>query len=206
VSLESNLIITIAIITAIGVFAGPIIAFVVQDLKRKRNEKLGIHFEDIKGEVIDHIIQMTRNLTIRNDRLVFGSYSDIRETYPFEQGDYYTHFKVHFPKEAEKWEQFNIEALNYAQTYEPLRHISARLRELKNMQVHQRPENWATENEKYEKDFKDMSQALTSDTEDLMNRCRTFSIHLSNRIENISKYGIGKEFKKIKRCTICKKF
>jgi len=42
----------------------------------ERERKLRIHFEDIKREVINHISEMARSLTIRHERLV-TSYAPI---------------------------------------------------------------------------------------------------------------------------------
>lgn len=191
----------------------PILVFIVgsivvarsQARKRKLEQALWIHFEDIKQEVIDHLVQMTGNLAISNDRLKYGNYSSIYSQYPFEQGNYYICFKAHFPEEARQWERFNRRALAICQKYEPLKEIAGRLHELGGMQVHQRPENWTGEHEKCEQSYRDMHSDLRNDTTHLIDNCKAFSLRLSSMVESISKYRMGREFKKTKTCPICKK-
>jgi hypothetical protein len=197
----------------IGAIIGAVVLAVIYALRQrsKKDEvilgKLRTHFGDMKREVIDPIIGKTAKLHINSGgRLVFGDDSRVNPKYRFEESDLYTCFKAHFPQETEQWKTFKKEASGFSNKYHSLPDIKRRLHELKRMQAHQRPENWVSERERYERESKEMSRAFHQETEELVNECSDFSKQLSSKVENITKYGMGKDFKKVKSCPICKKF
>ena len=150
--------------------------------KRKEEEKLRIHFEDINREIISHISEMARSLAIRNNRLVFGSYAPVGNSYPFEKNESYEFFELHFPEEAKEWKELNNKAIklnkdvvNFFQSHQYSRTVSK--------------QNVAN---KY--------------IEDLQQGFSNFAQRLSCKVENINKYEIGKEFKKHRKGSVCKKF
>jgi hypothetical protein len=102
---------TIKWITGVSIAAAVPIAIYASRQRFKKREatlgKLTTHFNDMKREVIDHIIGKTANLHIKSDgRLAFGNDSKVYTNYRFEESDLYMCFKVHFPQETEQWETF----------------------------------------------------------------------------------------------------
>jgi hypothetical protein len=71
--------------------------------KRRRNEALEYHFDDISGKIISNISGMARSLCINNNRLVFGGYAPVQEKYDFEKEEEYKSFEIHFPELASEW-------------------------------------------------------------------------------------------------------
>ena len=82
-----------------------------QNKKKRREEKLRIHFDDDIKKVVMHLTQMAKGFTIRNNRLVFGSLAPVSENYDFEQQNSYKCFEAHFPKMTQEWLRLNHEAL-----------------------------------------------------------------------------------------------
>ncbi len=179
-----------------------------QERGKRRQEALVIHFRDLRVKVIDEIIAKTSHLSITLGQLTFGTESRFPPKYSFEEGDNYTSFKYHFSEEFAQWGNLKKEILELNQKYKELPDIERRFGELKKMQANQRPENWESEHAKYESDFKERSIAFREEFEkaNLQKECISLSRSLSEKIDDITKYGMGKEFKKIKNCPICNKF
>jgi hypothetical protein len=74
------------------------------------------------------------------------------------------------------------------------------------MRARQQPDNWASEHERYERDFKETSRDFNQEIGKMVNECSDLSKQLGEKVETIIKYGMGKDFKKIKGCPIRKKF
>jgi len=171
----------VAIVVPISVFAGNQIAKKRQVEKDERERKLRIHFEDIKKEVINHISEVARNLTIRHERLV-TSYAPIGECYPFTKHELYKCFELHFPEEAKEWKALNKKAVKLNE------HV------VNFFQSHQYSHAASKQN------------VAVSYIRDLQQEFSNFNQRLARKVESIDKYEMGNEFKKHRECPICKKF
>ncbi|MFC2024040.1 hypothetical protein ACFLTJ_00445 [Chloroflexota bacterium] len=185
-----------------------IIYYRIRDVDRKRHEKLRIHFTDLK-ELVDILIFQTQRFAIKKGRICFGGDSVV-SIHNFEKGEYYQAFKAPFPEEAKAWEALKEGALEFNRNpkYKELPNIENKLQELKRVPVRQRQANWGEEYDKLSKTFRTLSREQNRDLEEtqLAKQSREFSAHLSAKIISISKYGVGKDFKRVKRCSICHKF
>jgi len=186
----------------------PIRQFITQRPERKKEweQKLRTHLEDIKKDVISHISEMARNLTIRNNRLVFGSYAPVSKSYAFEKQESYEYFKLHFLEFAQEWEHLNERALKHQEWLEVLNSTDTRIGFMEALQEVEQPLadgfSFEDEMESYEasnSEFVDSYKRLTEDFKDFAGR-------LAKETENISKYEIGRKFKRNKKCPVCRKF
>ena len=142
-------------------------------------EKLQTHFEDIDRKVILKIVELSMNLYIVKERLQYSSITPIKENYPFEDDETYICFNTHFPQEAKEWEELNKKALSKSKDIE---NLFARYKD-------------------------DSAQYVANEyIKALQNDLKVFSIKLREKTEDIGKYQIGKEFKKLKDCPVCVKF
>ena len=105
-------------IAIISMVVGTLLGFILnlwrdnhQKNKKRRQEALEIHFHDINEMIIHRMSEMARNLQMRNNRLVFGSYAPVQEKYNFEEEEEYKGFEIHFPKLAKEWKQLFNNAL-----------------------------------------------------------------------------------------------
>ena len=123
-TLAKQLIIAVIAGLILWIVIFPVRQFITrQPEKRKEQEKkLRIHFEDINREVTNHISEMARNLTIRNNRLVFGSYAPVGESYNFEKQEFYDYFELHFPEEAKEWKKLNSLAIEHDEKVQSRKH------------------------------------------------------------------------------------
>ena len=149
--------------------------------KKEQDEKLRIHFGDIVKEVINHISEMARSLAIRHERLV-TSYAPVSESYPVEKNESYEFFELHFPEEAEEWKELNNKAVKLNEDV------------VNFFQSHQYSHAASKQNiaDNY---IKDLQQEFSD-----------FAQRLVHKVESIDKYEMGKEFKKHRKCPVCKKF
>jgi len=147
----------------------------------ERERKLRIHFEDIKREVINHISEMARSLTIRHERLV-TSYAPIGGSYPFAEHELYKCFELHFPEEAKEWKELNEKAVKLNEDV---------------LIFFQRHQYTRSAIKQY---------TANNFVMDLQQKFSNFAQRLARKIESIDKYEMGKEFKKHKKCPICRKF
>lgn len=262
----------IAVITAIGVFAGPIIAQKVQDLRKKRRENLRTHFEDIKRLVEGRISPWSRSLGINNFRLVYIEKSPIYKEYDFEKDDYYISFETHFKELATKWKQLNNKALVLNNRYqevhkniieafqsqginvvdvntnlsmgifdtifEPLYRHWTEVKQNKIPTIFERIDTrseyklgnlyasgWGSRAIAYgetaegrdkcksainkvleNKELEIGALGLLDSTQVLQDEFKDFAMNLAKTIENIEKYGIERDFKKVRKCPICRQF
>jgi len=171
----------IAIVTALGVFIGPLIAQKRQERIRKNNEKLSTHFQDLKSEVIDTLIFVTNDIESMGEVVLYQNWPMTVErpttfpNYTFEQSEAFNCFKIHFPEIVTEWERLKEKAISHD----------------KNIKDSAVQEN--------RKKFIDTSENVVRDF-------RRFASELDTCIDNIAKYEMGKSFKKHKKCPICKKF
>ncbi len=171
----------IAIVTALGVFIGPLIAQKRQERIRKNNEKLSTHFQDLKSEVIDTLIFVTNDIESMGEVVLYQNWPMTVErpttfpNYTFEQSEAFNCFKIHFPEIVTEWERLKEKAISHD----------------KNIKDSAVQEN--------RKKFIDTSENIVRDF-------RRFASELDTCIDNIAKYEMGKSFKKHKKCPICKKF
>ncbi len=182
-TLAKQLIIAVIAGLILWIVIFPVRQFITrQPEKRKEQEKkLRIHFEDINREVTNHISEMARNLTIRNNRLVFGSYAPVGESYNFEKQEFYDYFELHFPEEAKEWKKLNSLAIEHDE---------------KVVNFFQRPPYHHGTN----------AQNVANEyIEDLQQKFSNFAQRLGGKVESIDKYEMGKKFKKQRNCPICRK-
>jgi hypothetical protein len=171
--------ISITVVLAIAVFAGNQIANKRRDRTTEIQQKLRMHFNDINSKIIKHILEMSRNLTIRNNRLVFGGYAPVLDSYQFESDESYPSFRAHFPKYVEEWKELNNQAVDSSK---------------KLSDFFQR--------------YDDINAQVKANEyiEDLKEKLNDFALRLNNEVEQIDKYEIGKYFRKLKKCSICMNF
>jgi uncharacterized membrane-anchored protein YhcB (DUF1043 family) len=86
--------------------------------KRRRQEALEKHFEDIHTRVIQKLSSMARSLCISNNRLVFGGIDTIKEKYDFEEEESYKGFEIHFPEISSEWIRLKEGALKESKQLE----------------------------------------------------------------------------------------
>ena len=175
----------IVVITTIAVFAGRVIYERRQERKREIGQKLTTHFEDINRRIILRIVEMSRNLAIIKDRLIFSSITPIMEHYKFEEDESYIGFEAHLPEDANEWRQLNREAL----TMKGYVDIVAR-----------------GANANKETEYQDARRHINDDFFPLQRKFADFAIRLSEKAKDIEQYQIGTVFKYEKKCPICKKF
>jgi len=247
-----------------------------QEKKRERDEKLRIHFEDIKHIVDVGIGPITRTLNIHKGRLILKDYVPVAECYNFKKDESYISFQVHFPELASEWKQlekevlkldskfaklylniaqeFQLQGLNIITTDTNPKHIlkaciydyffEALFEYWKELRNHnqstifdsietQSNTRWGdlyASGQKgspvaHEKETKDRERCksaiynllenglikqegfnLIGSVEKLREKRINFARKLDNKMRDTKKYGIGKEFKKLGNCPICKKF
>ena len=177
--------ISIPIVLFILGFAGRIIYQGRKEREKQTAQKLRIHFEDINRRIILRIVEMSRNLAIIKDRLIFSSITPIMEHYKFEEDESYIGFEVHFPKEENEWRQLNREAL----TMKGYVDIVAK-----------------GANANKETEYPDARRYINDDFFPLQRKFADFAIRLSEKAKDIGQYQIGTVFKYDKKCPICKKF
>jgi hypothetical protein len=109
----------IGILTAIGVFIGPIIAIRLQEMRREQNERLKVHFEDLKREGQSKISMMQstlyewqRKINV-NDSSAPPSGTELRELS--------SSFAAHFPEEAKDYSKYKQKMIKHNKKYEQLR-------------------------------------------------------------------------------------
>jgi len=181
-----------AVLAIIGTVVGGIILWILlfplrhflaqrAEKKKEQDKKLSIHFDDINKEVIKRISEMARSITIRHERLV-TSYAPISESYEFEKQESYRCFELHFPEEAKEWKKLNNQAVDLNEKV------------VNFFQRHQYSHAASKQNiaNKY---VKDLQQEFSN-----------FAQRLARKVESIDKYEMGKEFKKHRKCPVCKKF
>jgi len=190
----------------------PVRQFITQRSEKKKEqlEKLRIHFEDINREVINHISEMARSLTIRNNRLVFGSYAPVYQSYDFEKQMTYECFELHFPQLAQGWKQLKERALKQDAWHKELEKERALFEEwairLKRELDKEFEDNIKKASNSYHESYEGEKTEFDHSYDHLTEDFKDFAVRLANKIDNISKFGIGSEFKKIKKCPICQKF
>ncbi len=162
----------------------PVRQFITQqpEKRKEQDKKLRIHFEDINREIISHISEMARSLAIRNDRLVFGSYAPVGNSYPFEKNESYEFFELHFSEEAKEWKELNNKAVKLNEDV------------VNFFQSHQYSHAASKQN------------VANNYIKDLQQEFSNFAQRLARKVESIDKYEMGKEFKKHRKCPVCKKF
>jgi len=176
--------ISITVVLFIVGFAGRIVYQGRKEREKRIEQKLKIHFEDIKREVIDRISEMARSLAIRHNRLV-TNYAPIADNYPFEKEETFKGFEIHFPKLASEWRQLNSDALI--------------LRDCVDI-VARGPSNDNSP------EFKAARKQINDKFFPLQQKFQDFARRLAAEVETTSKYQIGKTFTYDKKCPICKKF
>ena len=149
--------------------------------KKEQDPKLRTHFEDINKDVINHVSEIARSLAIRHERLV-TNYPPISESYDFEKQESYKCFGLHFPEEVKTWKKLNNRTVD----------LNEKLVDF--FQSHQYSHA--------------ASKQIVANNyiKDLQREFKDYAQRLTRKIESISKYGIGTEFKKLRECPICKKF
>jgi len=171
----------IAVITALGVFIGPIIAQKRQERIRKAEEKLRTHFEDLKSNAIEPLISVTYDIDNSGEKVLYENWPMRVEhpptlpNYKFEQSDSFICLKLHFPEIVAEWKKLKEKAINHDKSLK---------------------ESATEENHK----------KLIGNAENVVRDFKYFASELDARIENITKYEMGKAFKKHKKCPICRKF
>ncbi len=180
-----------AFIAIFSLLAGFLLNVFYENYKEKKKthkESLRIHFDDIKTRIISKLSEMSRNLAIENNRLVFlvfYSGEPVMEHYTFEADENYISFEVHFPERVREWKQLKSEAM----TLKGYVDIIAR---------------GASGN--IEAEYEDARRHINDDFFPLQKKFKDFAQRLSDDVGTISKYQIGTVFKYDKKCPICKKF
>ncbi len=170
--------------TIIGIATAIISPFIYRKRHKQQEDeeqKLRIHFKDIKSKVIDRISEMARSLAIKHERLVYGSRAPVQDDYDFEHEDYYMSFETHFPELAKEWKNLNRHAIKADKELVSFFHLR-------------------------DGGDKNIQYVANDHIKDLQQEFKDFNKRLVGKAEHIEKYGIGKEFKKVKNCPICKKF
>jgi len=166
-----------------------------KERRKTRKESLRIHFDDIRTRIISKLSEMSRNLAIENNRLVFllfYSGESVMEHYTFEvdknyleADENYLSFEVHFPERAREWKQLKSEAITLKGYFDIVAKGSIG--------------NTATE-------YEDARRRISDDFFPLQKKYKDFAQRLSSDVGTISKYQIGTVFRYNKNCPICKKF
>ena len=167
--------IAIAAITAVGVFVGPMLATRLQEIRRERDKKLRTHFENLKLEIMEPIRDLTWQLKNREGKLSFGDF------YPSVLPSY----------EFERRDPYAYFSLHFPA-------IADEWKQLKEKALKHNERYKELEDEKDRKELFDNAERLAKDFKE-------FSLRLAADIDNISKYEMGKRFKKHKECPICQK-
>lgn len=109
----------IGLLTAIGVFIGPIIAIRLQEMRREKNEKLKVHFEELKQEAQSKVSIMISTLTEWQRRInVYDSSAPPRGN---ELDELSINFAAHFPEEAEDYNKYKQKMIKHNKEYEQFR-------------------------------------------------------------------------------------
>ncbi len=284
----------VASITAIGVFYGPRLVA----KRQEKREKLGVHFKDLKLNIIDSIGDLSWQIRNCEGQMTHQDDSPVPPIYKFEQVDLFTCFNLHFPLEADEWKQLKERSLEQNQSAkdfeskikeyiesdhnltplkkdpipdtggegkDPLRAMIDKAKAKANMEemivdvtpkclcrtLYELAQNSSpvydftkaeiklsdslyilhfpkivigasqlvyaktAEKVKYcnsvfvgiqeSPDFRQEASRIYDNAKKLVKDFKDFSTRLAAKIDNISKYGIGREFKKLKKCPICKK-
>ena len=210
----TGLVITVIGGIIVGILIFPVRHFITQRTEKKKEQgrKLRIHFEDINKGVINRISEMARSLAVRNNRLVFGSYAPVGESYDFEKQETYKGFELHFPEMAQEWEQLKNKALKLSEPLEELKTLNAELEKSEAIEEHGARRGYIP-NEKfnrrlgkeiqiYEKAHVEFSHSLGH----LQREFGDFAKRLADKVNSIEKYQMGKVFKYNKKCPTCQKF
>jgi hypothetical protein len=108
-----------------GILLGVVVGFLLNvwnsnriESKRRRQEALEYHFNDIHTNIMQKISVRARSLCINNNRLVFGGIDSIKEIYDFEKEEEYKGFEIHFPEIASEWIRLKGEAIKASKNTE----------------------------------------------------------------------------------------
>jgi hypothetical protein len=184
-----------------------------QRSKEEQNKKLRTHFEDLKAEIMESMISFIGKLKSFGGRLgldydTLGSYINLQESFDFEKGDLFLSFELHFPERAIEWRQLKQKAIEHNKVYEKFEtqksiiEILEMAGEVAEANAKESNFDLRTAHDAYEED----KQKLFNQAEGRVKDFREFHAKLTANINNISKYEIGKKFKKHKDCPICKRF
>lgn len=187
------------VIGGVITFVGYILVSKWQRQKAQEDEKLGRHFEDIKALLETHILPMARSLKIKNDRLCYDDRTLVLKSYDFETEEVYKCFEIHFPEMEREWKRLNEEALKFS---EPLKKQAIKRSMIEIIGNVRQDDATLTKSKKY---YENTDSQLLSSIEELKDMFKDFAIKVDNKIESISKYGIGREFRRVKKCPICKR-
>lgn len=266
--------IAVSILVPISIFAGNQVAKTRRDRRIKLENKLKIHFEDIKRVVDVEIGPITRTLNIHKGRLILRDYVPVAECYDFKKDESYISFEVHFPELASEWEQLEKEVLKLDNKLAELYLNIAKEFQLQGLNIVKtdtNPKNipkvcilddffgvlfdyweelgnrdqstifdsietqanssymYASGREArllaYGEEDKDREKCksaiynllenelikkegfnLVDSVEKLREKRRDFARKLDNEMKDTEKYEMGREFKKLRNCPICKKF
>jgi hypothetical protein len=200
-------------IAIIAVVVGTILGFLLnlwrdkqQQKEKRRQEALETHFDDIRKHVIDKISEMSRSLTIRNNRFVFGSYSPVNKQYDFEQEDYYKGFAVHFPEIAQEWRRLNGEALKLQPWLEELVNQDLNIEKMQKAKSAGDTSIGERDLEKASQSYEDSNTKFNISDTNLRDNFIDFARRLAEETESIDKYQMGTIFRYNKKCPICRKF
>lgn len=110
--------IVIGSITAIGVFLGPMLTGWWQSRRRSRLEKLRVHFEELKNEVITPMASETKERSHLYGRISFAASPRAQDK--LESGEQVDGFKLHFPTLWSKWQELKKSVREHNTNYDSL--------------------------------------------------------------------------------------
>ena len=175
-------------IAIISMVVGFLLNFLYENYKERkktRKESLRTHFDEIERRIIMKLSEVSGNLAIIKDRLLFGSFAPVTEHHPLLDNENYLSFEIHFPELAYEWKELKNEALILKGYVD----IVAR---------------GASANS--EAEYEEAKRHINDDLFPLQEKFADFAIRLSEKAKDIEQYQIGTVFKYNKKCPICKKF
>ncbi|MFC2018440.1 hypothetical protein ACFLU4_00575 [Chloroflexota bacterium] len=167
-----------------------------REKKRRREERLRIHFIGINHSVVSRIKEMSLGLTIRKNRVVFGNISPVAKSYDFQKEPVYKSFELHFPEKAKEWLRLNNKALDLKEVLDK----TLEQKEEASVSVHD-----AKKLEEIGKIHSDTQLELIDALGHLQNEFQGFARRIVEEAETIGEYQMGTVFKYNPECPICKK-
>lgn len=178
-----------------------------QRQKAKEDRDLSAHFEDIRILLEATILPMAKNLIKMGGQLYYEPSYGVRylvtKKYNFEEQEVFKCFELHFPAMTQEWKGLHEKALKYS---DALKKLETKRNIIEVIEMIENGHEDETILEKGKNSYEYAREQLFAKIQELQEQFKEFAKRSNHKIVVINTYGIGREFKKLRKCPICKKF